>query len=114
MKTTPHDGCAKSARPMHVFVLAFVASFLVACAYESSETTAAAELPAPGEVEIVQPLTLADHARVPEKESGFVSAQIEADGLLITHDGTLRSFAPGDVLGGTQGSGYLVRVVSAR
>jgi hypothetical protein len=68
----------------------------------------------PGEIEIVEPLTLADHARVPEKEPGFVSAQMEAGALQIAHDGTLQAFAAGDVLGGTQGGGYLVRVVSSR
>ncbi len=51
---------------------------------------------------------------MPEKEPGFVAAALGDHELVITHDGSMAPFAAGDVLGGTQGGGYLARVVSVR
>lgn len=97
---------------------ALLAPLLGACAAaDGGEAATAAELPPPGAVEVEQPLRLADRARVPEKEPGFVAAYVGGDvgpgRLVLEHDGSLPSFASGDVVGGTQGGGYLVRVVGA-
>ncbi|WP_437586829.1 hypothetical protein [Sorangium sp. So ce1000] len=87
---------------------------LAACAAESSDAADPTELPTPGVVDVVRPLTLSERARVPEKEPGFVAAALGDHELVITHDGSMLPFAAGDVLGGTQGGGYLARVVSVR
>jgi hypothetical protein len=94
--------------------LAAGAALSGACGAPPGGEAEAEPLPAPGSIEISQPLKLAERARVPEKETGFVSAQLGEHELAITHDGRLPVFAAGDVLGGTQGGGYLVRVTGAR
>lgn len=114
MKTTFAQGRARIARLSSLLVLATGSHLLGACAAAPSDAADPAELPAPGDVHVVQPIKLADRARVPEKEPGFVAAELGVHQLVITHDGSLPPFAEGDVLGGTQGGGYLVRVVSAR
>ena len=94
--------------------LALGAALLGACAGESNESMSPAPLPGPGTVEITTPLKLAARARVPEKEPGFVAAEVHAADLVIEHDGGLTAFAVDDVLGGTQGGGYLVRITAVR
>jgi hypothetical protein len=114
MNTTPHESRANVARLGSAFVVVIGALLLGACTVESSEARAPAELPTPGTIQVVEPLKLAARARVPEKEPGFVSAEASAHQLFIVHDGSLAPFTAGDVLGGTEGGGYLVRVASAR
>lgn len=113
MKTPTIMGHSKVVR------LTATAFFLLlgACASESSESSEAvrpAPFPGPGTVEIVTAPKLAARARVPEKEAGFVAAAVHDRGLVIEHDGGLTPFTVGDVLGGTQGGGYLVRLTGAR
>src|SRR4051812_25404788 len=84
------------------------------CAAGSSEPESPAPLPGPGTVEIVTAPKLAPRARVPEKEAGFVAAEVHERELVIEHDGGLTPFLVGDVLGGTQGGGYLVRLTGVR
>ncbi|AUX45983.1 hypothetical protein SOCE26_074860 [Sorangium cellulosum] len=114
MKTTLSWGRAQAARLLSSIFLAVVAPQLGACVVAPGGAPEDAELPAPGIVDVVRPLTLSDRARVPEKEPGFVAAELGAHELVITHDGSLPPFAAGDVLAGTQGGGYLVRVVNVR
>lgn len=114
MNTTSPGRRARAARLMTVLLLAASATQLNACVVESSEASEHDELPPPGTVDVVQPIKLSDRARVPEKEPGFLAAELGSRELVITHDGSLKPFAPGDVLGGTQGGGYLVRVVRVR
>lgn len=94
--------------------LALGAALLGACADQSSDSVSPAPLPAQGTVEIATPLKLTARARVPEKEPGFVAATAHDPRLVIEHDGGLATFAVGDVLGGTQDGGYLVRVTGVR
>ncbi|WP_437324107.1 hypothetical protein [Sorangium sp. So ce381] len=114
MKTTLPGSRASTARLISAVFIAVSAPQLAACAVDSSDAADPTELPAPGTVDIVSPLTLSERARVPEKEPGFVAAVLEDHDLVITHDGSMAPFAAGDVLGGTQGGGYLARVVSVR
>ncbi|WP_437275872.1 hypothetical protein WME90_32100 [Sorangium sp. So ce375] len=114
MKTTLPGSRALTTRLISAAFVAFSAPQLAACAVESSDAADPTELPAPGAVDVVRPLTLSERARVPEKEPGFVAAVLEDHELVITHDGSMPPFAAGDVLGGTQGGGYLARVVSVR
>ena len=100
--------------PSFTLFLLLGASLLGACTGEATESLSPAPLPGPGTVEIATPLTLTARARVPEKEPGFVAAEVRAAQLVIEHDGGLAAFAEGDVLGGTQGGGYLVRVTGVR
>ena len=96
------------------------AALLCACAGEGNEEvngdeggeSQSAPLPAPGTIEVKKPLQLVERGRVPEKETGFLSAEVAEGKLVITHDGRLPALDPGDVLAGTQGGGYLVRVVA--
>jgi hypothetical protein len=111
MKTAAIPGHSK------VVSLTATALFLLlgACTSESSEALRPSPLPTAGTVAIVTAPRLAARARVPEKEDGFVSAEIVHEGeLVIEHDGDLPPFTVGDVLGGTQDGGYLVRVIGAR
>jgi len=94
--------------------LALGAALLGGCADQANESVPPAPLPGPATVEIATPLKLAARARVPEKEPGFVAAEVREAELVIEHDGGLSAFAVGDVLGGTQGDGYLVRITDAR
>lgn len=71
-------------------------------------------LPSPGSIEVIRPLEMAPEGRVPEREEGFVSAELGEGRLWIEGDGRLRPFQPGEVLAGTAGGGYLVRVVAVR
>lgn len=96
------------------FIAIACAPLLPACANATAEEAPSTEAVAPGSIEVKKPLELAERARVPEKETGFLSAEVTEHGLVITHDGRLPAFAAGDVLGGTQGGGYLVRVAEAR
>jgi hypothetical protein len=114
MKTTHQESRASVARLTSVLLFCLGAASLGACAVETNESQAPDEAPSPGAVDVVQPLKLAERARVPEKEPGFVSAEVGFGKLVVVHDGRLPPFASGDVLGGTQGGGYLVRVVRAR
>ncbi|WP_437671312.1 hypothetical protein [Sorangium sp. So ce131] len=114
MKTTLSWSRARAARLLSAVFLAVSAPQLGACVVAPGGAPEDAELPAPGTVDVVRPLTLSDRARVPEKEPGFVAAELGAHDLVITHDGSLPPFAAGDVLAGTQGGGYLVRVVNVR
>ncbi|XYH94762.1 hypothetical protein ACMHYB_44125 [Sorangium sp. So ce1128] len=114
MKTTLPGSRALAARLMSVALLALGAPGLASCAVEPSDAADHAELPAPGDVDVVRPIELSERARVPEKEPGFVAAELGAHEIIITHDGSLTPFAAGDVLGGTAGGGYLVRVVRVR
>jgi hypothetical protein len=113
MRNSHHERGAVISRLSSILFLAISVAPLSSCIGASNEAAAETDLPTPGAVEVVQPLILADRARIPEKEPGFVSAKLEANELIIGHDGTLPSFVTGDVLGGTQGGGYLVRVVGA-
>lgn len=103
-----------TARLISAVFLALGAPGLAACAAPADDVADPAELPAPGAVDVVQPLKLSERARVPEKEPGFVAAELGEREIVITHDGSLPPFAAGDVLGGTQGGGYLARVVRVR
>ncbi|WP_437731330.1 hypothetical protein [Sorangium sp. So ce1335] len=114
MKTSLAGSRAVAARLMSAALLALGAPGLASCAVEPSDAADDAELPAPGDVDVVRPLELSERARVPEKEPGFVAAALGDSELVITHDGSLSPFAPGDVLGGTAGGGYLARVVRVR
>lgn len=114
MKTTLPGRRASTARLISAVFIAISAPQLAACAVDSSDAADPTELPAPGTVDVVRPLTLSERARVPEKEPGFVAAALGDHELVITHDGSMAPFAAGDVLGGTQGGGYLARVVSVR
>ncbi|WP_437973734.1 hypothetical protein WMF11_34210 [Sorangium sp. So ce295] len=114
MKTTLPGRRASTARLISAAFIAISAPQLAACAVDSSDAADPTELPSPGAVDVVRPLTLSERARVPEKEPGFVSAALGDHELVITHDGSMTPFAAGDVLGGTQGGGYLARVVSVR
>ncbi|WP_438015017.1 hypothetical protein WMF18_29570 [Sorangium sp. So ce315] len=114
MKTTLPGSRALAARLMSIGLLALGAPGLASCAVDSSDAADHAELPAPGDVDVVRPLKLSERARVPEKEPGFIAAALGEDELVITHDGSLPPFAAGDVLGGTAGGGYLARVVRVR
>ncbi|KYF83745.1 hypothetical protein [Sorangium sp. So ce394] len=114
MKTTLPRSRALAARLISAVFLAIGAPGLAACAATADDVADPAELPAPGAVDVVQPLKLSERARVPEKEPGFVAAELGERELVITHDGSLPPFAAGDVLGGTQGGGYLARVVRVR
>ncbi|WP_433928328.1 hypothetical protein AB3662_33900 [Sorangium cellulosum] len=114
MKTTLPGSRALAARLMSAAFLALGAPGLASCAVASSDAADDAELPAPGDVDVVRPLKLSERARVPEKEPGFVAAELGDHELVITHDGSLPPFAAGDVLGGTAGGGYLARVVRVR
>jgi hypothetical protein len=88
---------------------------LGACAVESPEAgPEPAAAPAPAALDVVRPVKLATRARVPEKEPGFVSAEVGEGTLVLEHGPELPAFAIGDVLGGTQGGGYLARVVAVR
>lgn len=80
---------------------------------EGGEVEAAA-LPAPGSIDVIRPLELAERGRVPEKEEGFAGAEVGEGTLVIAHDGRIPAFHAGDVLAGTQGGGYLVRVAGVR
>ncbi|AUX35569.1 MULTISPECIES: hypothetical protein [Sorangium] len=114
MKTTLPRSRAVTARLISAVFLALGAPGLAACAAPADDVADPAELPAPGAVDVVQPLKLSERARVPEKEPGFVAAELGEREIVITHDGSLPPFAAGDVLGGTQGGGYLARVVRVR
>ncbi|WP_437686521.1 hypothetical protein [Sorangium sp. So ce176] len=114
MKTTLPGGRTLAARLLPAALLALGAPGLASCVVDSSDAADHAELPAPGDVDVVRPLKLSERARVPEKEPGFVAAELRDHELVITHDGTLPPFAAGDVLGGTAGDGYLARVVRVR
>lgn len=114
MKTTLPGSRALAARLMSAALLALSAPGLASCAVAPGDAADDAELPAPGDVDVVQPLKLSERARVPEKEPGFVAAELGDHEIVITHDGSLPPFAAGDVLGGTAGGGYLARVVRVR
>src|SRR5262245_56473203 len=116
MKTTHTASDASCSNAVlftsRLFLLA-LSVWLGACSVDSSEVASAEELPNAGAIDIVQPLTLAKNARVPEREPGFISADVEPTRLVLTYHNGLPSFVEGDVLGGTQGGGYLVKVVRA-
>jgi hypothetical protein len=94
--------------------LLFCAPLLSACAAGASDSPGAGALPSPGTIAIVTAPTLAARARVPEKEPGFVSAEVHEHLLTIEHDSAFLPLSVGDVLGGTAGGGYLVRVLAVR
>src|SRR5512132_2498115 len=111
MKTSPAAGLVRVARlTSSLFLLTLGATLLGACAGESPGSVSAGPRSGPGVVDIARPVELAARARVPEKEPGFVAAEVRDGELSIEHDGGLAAFTVGDVLGGTQGGGYLVRV----
>jgi hypothetical protein len=112
MQTPLRGGRASAARL--ALALSVSATQLLACAGESPEPSLTAAPEGPGTITVSRPPKLAARARVPEKEAGFVSAETREHEILITHDGGLSPFAKGDVLGGTQGGGYLAKVEGAR
>ncbi len=102
-----------------IFVPVACAAALCACTNTDSEDgdagdAAAAELPSPGSIDVVRPLALTERGRVPEKEPGFLDADVEEGRLVLEHDGRLPATRAGDVLAGTAGGGYLVRVIRVR
>lgn len=107
-----HSKVARLTAPALFLLLG--ALLLGACKDGPSEAVSPAPLPAPGTVEIVTAPKLAPRARVPEKETGFLAAEVHDRELVIEHDGDLSPFAVNEVLGGTQGGGYLVRVTGVR
>jgi hypothetical protein len=103
------------------FLLSVAASgLLCACAsaeaapdsHDSMKDSDTAALVAPGSIDVVRPLQLAERGRVPEKEPGFLSAEVEEGRLVLAHDGRLPALRAGDVLAGTAGDGYLVKVAA--
>ncbi|MEZ4307266.1 MAG: hypothetical protein R3F14_04385 [Polyangiaceae bacterium] len=91
----------------------FLAAALTAgCVTDTTDPDAPDSLPQPGTLRVDQPLVLADRARVPETEPGFLAVTVSDGQLSIDHDGTLPRFNTGDVLAGTDAGGYLVRVTS--
>src|SRR5689334_20241845 len=110
MKTSTAVVRARVTRLTSSLLLPLGAALLGACAGEPPGSVSAGPLAGPGVVDIARPVELAARARVPEKEPGFVAAEVHGDELSIEHDGGLTAFTVGDVLGGTQGGGYLVRV----
>src|SRR5689334_10929111 len=114
MKTSPVVSRAQGARLSSSLLLTLGAALLGGCAGESSGAVTSGSTSGPGVVEIARPVELAARARVPEKEPGFVAAEVHDGRLAIEHDGGLPAFTVGDVLGGTQGGGYLVRVTAVQ
>jgi hypothetical protein len=97
-----------------IFVAITGAAAACAPGEDPADAQSPAGLPSPGQIEVTEPLQLAERARVPENEPGFLSAELLERGLVIAHDGRLPAFEVGDVLGGTAGGGYLARVVAVR
>lgn len=114
MKTSPVAGHTQVTRLTSSLFLPLGATLLCACAGESTESVSDSPSPGPGIVEIARPVKLAARARVPEKEPGFVAAEVHDHRISIEHDGGLTAFTVGDVLGGTQGGGYVVRVTGVQ
>jgi hypothetical protein len=112
MQDTWFTGRVDVSRLTHALCLS-LAALLGGCAVESGDAPDAASEP-PEAVRIITPPRLAPRARVPEKEPGFVSAEVTAHELFLAHDGRLAAPVAGEILGGTQGGGYLVRVEGAR
>jgi len=104
----------KATRFFALFAISALAVGPLGCEAQRAGAEVAAPLPAPGSIEVEQAPALTERARVPEKEPGFIAAKVAGDGLSIRHDGDLPAFEVGDVLAGTQGGGYLVRVTGVR
>jgi D-alanyl-D-alanine carboxypeptidase len=64
------------------------------------------------EVQILRPLVLTDAGRIPETESGFVSAEVMADRVALTVEPSFAAPVAGEVIYGSGEPGYLRRVVS--
>lgn len=97
-----------------ILALAALAAGALGCEASGAAAEQIAALPAPGSIEVEKAPRFTERARAPEKEAGFIDAEVEGSAVSIRHDGGLRGFAPGDVLAGTQGGGYLVRVTGVR
>ncbi|HEX7840955.1 MAG TPA: hypothetical protein VF469_25940 [Kofleriaceae bacterium] len=102
-----------STQLLSPFALAAYAALSAACAVPPSEGSGHAP-PPPGTIEIARPPRLTERARVPEKQPGFIAAEVHDSEITFSHDAAFPPLAVGDVLGGTLGGGYLVRVIAVQ